>query len=188
MDSLFEMQRFDPSAEDDTKKVEKIDHSKKLKLKRKIPSDAPGQKEDDGVSKSETEPPKKKKKKNKKKIDPTKIEGFTILGDPTDKSTKKVNRVLPYWLANPDIVKVDLMVTAQEVSSMPGLESWMKKRLEKEGITSLFPVRSKSSLTSSSPVATGPVTSVSPPRPGRGRPWPSWCRWCSPWRAGWSPG
>merc|ERR1712016_73276 len=93
MDSLFEMQRFDPSAEDESQQLEAIDLTEKLKLKRKIVTDSSGPKQED-TSKTDTEPPKKKKKKNKKKRDPSQVEGFTILGAPTDKSTKKVNRVL----------------------------------------------------------------------------------------------
>ena len=140
MDSLFEMQRFDPSAEDESQQLEAIDLTEKLKLKRKIVTDSSGPKLEE-TSKTDTEPLKKKKKKNKKKKDPSQVEGFTILGDPTDKSTKKVNRVLPHWLAHPDIVNVDLMSSAVEVGSMPGLESWMVEKLRKEGISSLFPVQ-----------------------------------------------
>ena len=143
MDSLFDMERFDPSAEDDTKPLEKNDKINKLKLKRKIiPDPSIEESKDEGVGKTDDEPPsKKKKKKNKKKVDPTEIEGFTILGDPTDKAAKKVNRVLPYWLANPNIVNVDLLSSSLEVSEMPGLEGWMIEKLAKEGISSLFPVQ-----------------------------------------------
>ena len=142
MDSLFDMERFDPSAEVDTKPLEKNEKIHKLKLKRKIAPDLEEEK-DENVNQTDVEPPpsKKKKKKNKKKVDPTQIEGFTILGDPTDKAAKKVHRVLPYWLANPNILNVDLLSSSMEVSEMPGLEGWMIEKLQKEGITSLFPVQ-----------------------------------------------
>ena len=143
MESLFDMERFDPSAEAESKPVEKNDKINKLKLKRKIvPDPSIGEEKDDSVSKTDAEPPsKKKKKKNKRKVDPTQIEGFTILGDPTDKAAKKVHRVLPYWLANPNILNVDLLSSSMAVSEMPGLEDWMIEKLKKEGITSLFPVQ-----------------------------------------------
>ena len=51
-----------------------------------------------------------KKKRRKKSKKGTKqrdeAEGFTVLGDPTDSQKKKVARVLPHWLAHPDIMQV----------------------------------------------------------------------------------
>ena len=146
MDSLFDMERFDPSAEDDTKPLEKNNKIHHLKLKRKIvpdPSASIGEEKDESVSKADVDQPpsKKKKKKNKRKVDPNDIEGFTILGDPTDKAAKKVQRVLPHWLANPNILNVDLLSSSMDVTEMPGLEGWMIEKLKKEGISSLFPVQ-----------------------------------------------
>ena len=42
--------------------------------------------------------------------------GFTVLGEDLSKGKGKVRRVLPHWLANPDVVSVDL--TDQQVWSL----------------------------------------------------------------------
>ena len=99
---LFEMQRFDPLADE----VEKDDEDlkkEKILLKRKLPETETT--DIDKENESIDQPSKKKKKKNKKKQqqDDINIEGFTVLGDSTDKTAKKVSRVLPYWLSHPDI-------------------------------------------------------------------------------------
>jgi len=88
-------------------------------------------------------PSKKKKKKNKKKQqqDDVNIEGFTVLGDSTDKTAKKVSRVLPYWLSHPDIVTVDLHASPLAVKDMPGLDPELVEKLSKENILHFFPVQ-----------------------------------------------
>ena len=93
-----------------------------------------------------TKVPSKKKKKNKKKSKKAggaggEVEGFTILGDPTDRAVKKVTRVLPYWLANPDVVTVDLDSATIPAAELPGLQPALVNRLAGEGITHLFPVQ-----------------------------------------------
>ena len=100
MESLFDMQRFDPDAEaagEEPLQANTNLDNLKHKLKRKLDDSENVTNQVDENDKGEEEPPpKKKKKKNKKKTaDIENIEGFTILGDFTDKSKVKVNRVLP---------------------------------------------------------------------------------------------
>ena len=142
---MFEMQRFDPTAEDDDSNIIANDLKlpSKLKLKRKL-AETEGTSDDvkDQKRDSDGQPAaKKKKKKNKKKQSDEEIQGFTILGDPTDKSVKKVSRVLPYWLSHPDIVTVDLHSSPLAVSDMSGLDKALVERLAKEKIKTFFPVQ-----------------------------------------------
>jgi len=148
MEDLFQMNRFDP--EQDNLEIEE-NHLTNLNLKiekRKKKRKLEDAKENESISVSKeketlSEPLKKKRKKNKKKKgDEAKaVEGFTILGDETDSRKKKVTRVLPYWLANPEIVEVDLQSEQLLVGEMPGLSSAIITKLEKQGIRHFFPVQ-----------------------------------------------
>ena len=152
MESLFDMQRFDPDAEnvkEVTLKGYANHENLNYTLKRKL--DSAGNEGDiignaevkDGEKKGdEDDPLPKKKKKNKKKTaDIENIEGFTILGDFTDQSKVKVNRVLPYWLSHPDIVTVDLHSSPLPVTDMPGLDTKLVAKMVKENIHHFFPVQ-----------------------------------------------
>ena len=137
-DSLFEMTRFDPGGQEDKQEDIILDNiNNKLKEKRKLqtPTDADNE--------AVTEPVKKKRKKSKKKKNNVgdNIEGFTILGDPTDQKVKKVNRVLPLWLAQPNILSVDLLSDKLAVGDMPGLDKVLVDKLMKEKVTHFFPVQ-----------------------------------------------
>jgi len=46
--------------------------------------------------------------------------GFTVLGEDLAKGRSKVRRVLPHWLANPDIVSVDLSDQQVAVNDLGG--------------------------------------------------------------------
>jgi len=137
-DSLFEMTRFDPGGQEDKQEDIILNNiNNKLKEKRKLqtPTDADNE--------TVTEPVKKKRKKSKKKKNNVgdNIEGFTILGDPTDQKVKKVNRVLPLWLAQPNILSVDLLSDKLAVGDMPGLDKVLVDKLMKEKVTHFFPVQ-----------------------------------------------
>ena len=98
-EQLFAMDRFDPDSEMGTEKGKTV-----LPLKvegLKLPQD---EKSKDGEVKKKR---RKKSKKGSKHGD--QAEGFTVLGDPTDSQKKKVARVLPQWLAQPDIMQVHLL-------------------------------------------------------------------------------
>ena len=137
-DSLFEMTRFDPGGQEDKQEDIILNNiNNKLKEKRKLqtPTDADNE--------AVTEPVKKKRKKSKKKKNNVgdNIEGFTILGDPTDQKVKKVSRVLPLWLAQPNILSVDLLSDKLAVGDMPGLDKVLVDKLMKEKVTHFFPVQ-----------------------------------------------
>jgi len=140
------MNRFDP--DEDTNANEE-NHLKTLNQKiekRKKKRKLEDTKENEASSKGKeslNEPQKKRSKKNKKKkVDDSKtVEGFTILGDETDSRKKKVTRVLPYWLAHPDIVEVDLQSDQLLVGEMPGLSAAIVDKLSRQGIKHFFPVQ-----------------------------------------------
>ena len=135
---MFEMTRFDPGGQEDKQEDIILNNiNNKLKEKRKLqtPTDADNE--------AVTEPVKKKRKKSKKKKNNVgdNIEGFTILGDPTDQKVKKVTRVLPLWLAQPNILSVDLLSDKLAVGDMPGLDKVLVDKLIKEKVSHFFPVQ-----------------------------------------------
>jgi len=137
-DSLFAMTRFDPGGEEDKQEDLILDNiNKRVKEKRKL--QGAGGDATDAVA----EPVKKKRKKSKKKKGNVgdNIEGFTILGDPTDQKVKKVSRVLPLWLAQPNILTVDLLSDNLAVGDMPGIDKTLVDKLTKEKVTHFFPVQ-----------------------------------------------
>jgi len=139
-ESLFEMTRYDPGGEEDKQEDLILDSiNKRVKEKRKLQAPS-GEAGDDNA---DAEPLKKKKKRNKKKKNNVgdNIEGFTILGDPTDQKVKKVNRVLPLWLAQPNILSVDLLSDKLAVGDMPGIDKVLVEKLTKEKVTHFFPVQ-----------------------------------------------
>ena len=88
---------------------------------------------------------KKRKKKRKK---PASVEdesgqssGFTVLGENVDQSKRKVRRVLPQWLANPDIVSVDFTEDQLPVEKLEGLDEVTVARLKSNGVKKFFPVQ-----------------------------------------------
>lgn len=98
-EQLFAMDRFDPDSEVAAEKGKTVFP---VKVKgSKVPQD---EKPKDGEVKKRR---RKKSKKGSKHGD--EAEGFTVLGDPTDSQKKKVARVLPQWLAQPDIMQVHLL-------------------------------------------------------------------------------
>lgn len=106
---------------------------------------------------------KKKKKKHKRKWKETngfeegedntgenkelntleKMEGFTIIGTENFKKKQKVKRVLPYWLANPSIVSVNLQQLTATVKDIPGLDKNIVRALKRNKITHFFPVQAQ---------------------------------------------
>ena len=97
-EQLFAMDRFDPDSELGTEKGKTI-----LPVNIKTKGEIVPPEETPKVS----EVKKKRRKKSKKgSKHGDEAEGFTVLGDPTDSQKKKVARVLPQWLAQPDIMQV----------------------------------------------------------------------------------
>ncbi|XP_031426072.1 ATP-dependent RNA helicase DDX51 isoform X2 [Clupea harengus] len=69
--------------------------------------------------------------------------GFPILGGFEKKTVQKVHRVLPQWLAQPDVIQKDIKSNLVPVSLVPGICPKLMKRLEKNGIHNLFPVQAE---------------------------------------------
>ncbi|XP_015175764.1 PREDICTED: probable ATP-dependent RNA helicase Dbp73D [Polistes dominula] len=80
------------------------------------------------------------KAEEKVEEDETTKTDFLILGSKSHKKKKEVKRVLPNWLANPEIICADLNSgpTLEEVSF---LEPQLKEILRANGIDKLFPVQ-----------------------------------------------
>ena len=103
------------------------------------------------TSKAELKPSKeakgvKKLKKRKQKARSGEDEsgqssGFTVLGENVDQSKRKVRRVLPQWLANPDIVSVDFTEDQLPVEKLEGLDEVTVARLKSNGVKKFFPVQ-----------------------------------------------
>lgn len=69
--------------------------------------------------------------------------GFTVIGgQKKNKECKKVQRVLPGWLAKPTIINSDLGSNKTPVDKIPFLESHIITKLQQLGIHHLFPVQS----------------------------------------------
>ena len=92
---------------------------------------------------------KKSKKKNKRKREasPPVTEqevgkvAFTSLGNQDRKDHAKVRRVLPKWLANPNIVSMDLADQQMAVADMTLLDSSILDTLKANGVDYFFPVQ-----------------------------------------------
>lgn len=69
--------------------------------------------------------------------------GFTVIGGQRkNKELKKVQRVLPDWLAKPTTINSDLSANMTPVDKIPYLESHIVTKLQYHDINHLFPVQS----------------------------------------------
>ncbi|XP_068565125.1 ATP-dependent RNA helicase DDX51 [Cebidichthys violaceus] len=69
--------------------------------------------------------------------------GFTVLGGFENKPVQKVHRVLPQWLAQPDVIHRDIKSNLVPISDLPGLSALLVKKLQNTGIQHLFPVQAE---------------------------------------------
>ncbi|XP_031721903.1 ATP-dependent RNA helicase DDX51 isoform X2 [Anarrhichthys ocellatus] len=69
--------------------------------------------------------------------------GFTVLGGFENKPVQKVHRVLPQWLAQPDVIHRDIKSNLVPISDLPGLSALLVKKLQNNGIQQLFPVQAE---------------------------------------------
>lgn len=69
--------------------------------------------------------------------------GFTILGGFEKKIIQKVQRVLPKWLAEPDVIQRDITSNLVPISDVPGICTKLQRKLESNGIHHLFPVQAE---------------------------------------------
>ncbi|XP_037305358.2 ATP-dependent RNA helicase DDX51 [Pungitius pungitius] len=69
--------------------------------------------------------------------------GFTVLGGFESKPVQKVHRVLPQWLAQPDVIHRDIRSNLVPVADLPQLSALLVKKLQINGIHQLFPVQAE---------------------------------------------
>ncbi|XP_023332629.1 ATP-dependent RNA helicase DDX51 [Eurytemora carolleeae] len=142
----FVVERFDPDEyirqkDNEEKILKKL--KKKLAKKRKLAESEgkPEEEKKEDVDAAEPNKKKRKKKEKEKKGETVVDTGFTVLGEELSTKKKKVSRVLPYWLANPDIAEVDLNSEQLAVDDMKDLDVSLKEKLKKRGIKYFFPVQ-----------------------------------------------
>ncbi|XP_059212528.1 ATP-dependent RNA helicase DDX51 [Centropristis striata] len=73
----------------------------------------------------------------------TALTGFTVLGGFENKPVQKVHRVLPPWLAQPDVIHRDIKSNLVPISDIPGLSALLVKKLQNNAIQHLFPVQAE---------------------------------------------
>ncbi|XP_033504917.1 ATP-dependent RNA helicase DDX51 [Epinephelus lanceolatus] len=69
--------------------------------------------------------------------------GFTVLGGFENKPVQKVHRVLPQWLAQPDVIHRDIKSNLIPISDIPEMSAVLVKKLHNNGIQHLFPVQAE---------------------------------------------
>ncbi|XP_041832070.1 ATP-dependent RNA helicase DDX51 isoform X2 [Melanotaenia boesemani] len=69
--------------------------------------------------------------------------GFTVLGGFENKPVQKVHRVLPQWLAEPNVIHKEIKSHLVPISDVPGVCAQMLKNLENNGIHHFFPVQAE---------------------------------------------
>ena len=150
----FQVQRFGEEKQDDLENEQNL----LAKLKAKIAGSRPEIKSDKVKSekvksekvreekKEESSEPKTKKNKKKRKRenvpqDSEENTGFTKLGVFDAKDKAKVRRVLPKWLAQPDIVSLDLGDHQMPIEDMKELDESILQILKSTGAKYFFPVQ-----------------------------------------------
>ncbi|XP_077585675.1 ATP-dependent RNA helicase DDX51 [Stigmatopora nigra] len=68
---------------------------------------------------------------------------FTVLGGFESKPVKKIHRVLPHWLAQPDIISRDMKCKMVPGSQIEGLNVSLLKKLNSDRIQNFFPVQTE---------------------------------------------
>lgn len=74
-------------------------------------------------------------------IEKTKIQDFMVLGEAQHKKRKIVKRVLPKWLANPEIISADLSTGLSLDELNDKLDTKFTDILRSNGVEKLFPVQ-----------------------------------------------
>uniref|UniRef100_A0A1A7XPE1 ATP-dependent RNA helicase n=1 Tax=Iconisemion striatum TaxID=60296 RepID=A0A1A7XPE1_9TELE len=69
--------------------------------------------------------------------------GYTVLGGFESKVLQKVHRVLPQWLAEPDVIHRDIKSNLIPISAVSGVCAQLLKKLEVNGIHHFFPVQAE---------------------------------------------
>ncbi|XP_014859523.1 PREDICTED: ATP-dependent RNA helicase DDX51 [Poecilia mexicana] len=69
--------------------------------------------------------------------------GFRVLGGFESRPVHKAKRVLPQWLAEPDVIHRDIKCNLVPVSSVSGVSAQLLRKLEANGIQHFFPVQAE---------------------------------------------
>ncbi|XP_034755801.1 ATP-dependent RNA helicase DDX51 [Etheostoma cragini] len=69
--------------------------------------------------------------------------GYTLLGGFENRPVQKVDRVLPQWLAQPDVIHRDIKGNLVPISAIPELSPLLVKKLQNNGVQHLFPVQAE---------------------------------------------
>lgn len=143
-------------------KLQQNIEEKRSNKKKKVKLDeclSESQTNDNDKSIDAEEPVRKKKSKNKEfdseeikseiQLDtnemqePDKEVPFIILGEQKFEELQAIEMILPYWLANPEILDSDLSVVGEAVSELKYLNDTLKKNLYTLKVKNLFPVQEK---------------------------------------------
>eukprot|EP00095_Tigriopus_kingsejongensis_P010813 maker-scaffold385_size188773-snap-gene-0.26 protein:Tk10813 transcript:maker-scaffold385_size188773-snap-gene-0.26-mRNA-1 annotation:"dead box atp-dependent rna" len=142
---LFQVQRYWSEDEGEPVQPDEVGPLKKRPRPDSAAPEIEAEVEAEAAAASSPPPKKKKKKSAKKKKKASASElaeaGFTVLGQDLNASQTKVQRVLPQWLAQPDIVTVDFQEDQLGIADMPGLDEDTRRNLSQAGITRFFPVQ-----------------------------------------------
>ncbi|XP_054911779.1 ATP-dependent RNA helicase DDX51 isoform X3 [Poeciliopsis prolifica] len=119
------------------------------KKKRKEAADGKQRSQESGQSvagvspescRGETEQEQEVEKPNKDSSTET---GFLVLGGFESRPVHKAKRVLPQWLAEPDVIHRDIRCNLVPVSSVSGVSAQLLRKLEANGIQHFFPVQAE---------------------------------------------
>ncbi|XP_036004677.1 ATP-dependent RNA helicase DDX51 [Fundulus heteroclitus] len=78
-----------------------------------------------------------------RKKDSSALRGFPVLGGFESRSAHKMKRVLPQWLAEPDVIHRDIKCNLVPISSTSGVSAQLLQKLETNGIQHFFPVQAE---------------------------------------------
>ncbi|XP_069017851.1 ATP-dependent RNA helicase DDX51-like isoform X1 [Embiotoca jacksoni] len=140
--------RTSPPAADDINETKRTKKSVKERPQKKSPSGDPvetvseppggGGAEDTGGHKEEED-----SLKQSSETSHSAPAGFTVLGGFESRPVQKVNRVLPQWLAEPDVIHRDIRRHLVPVADVSPLSPHILKTLHTQGIMALFPVQAE---------------------------------------------
>ncbi|XP_059897324.1 ATP-dependent RNA helicase DDX51 isoform X2 [Gadus macrocephalus] len=139
-----------PEVPEPVKEVEpagdkKKDGKKKKKKNDRLDDAKQITKKDEGGVKEKGGEMQKENQENQEAVVPEAVvpTGFTVLGGFENKVAPKVHRVLPQWLAQPDVILRDIRRNLVAVGAVQGLSPATLKKLQDNGVTSFFPVQAE---------------------------------------------
>ncbi|KAG7508505.1 ATP-dependent RNA helicase DDX51 [Solea senegalensis] len=123
---------------------EPVEQKKKKKKKKKNEEETEEEDVNDGQNpaggQGDTEQEEAAEAENEKTAAPA---GFKVVGGFENRPVQKVHRVLPQWLAQPDVIHRDIKNNLVPISDLSGLCSALVKRLQENGIQHFFPVQAE---------------------------------------------